>query len=81
VSNKLLPNRARIYIATETVRMTTSEAMKLVDAVQGTSLAALWHGINLHQGRESVQTSTVALGLFEPEDRRRAHHPDAPTDE
>jgi hypothetical protein len=45
--------------------MTTSEAMKLVDAVQGTSLAALWHGIILHQGREPVQTSTVPLRLFE----------------
>jgi len=61
--------------------MTTREAMKLVDAVQGTSLAALWHGIILHQGREPVQTNTVPLWLFEPEDQRRAHHPDAPVDE
>jgi hypothetical protein len=52
-------------MATGTVSMTTSDVMKLVDAVQGTSLAALWHGINLHQGREPVQTSAVPLRLFE----------------
>ena len=81
MSNKLPPRRDRIYIATGTVGMTTSEAVKLVDAVQGTSLAALWHGINLHQEREAVQTSTAPPRLVEPEDRRRAHHPDAPVDE
>jgi hypothetical protein len=61
--------------------MTTSEAMKLADAVQGTSLAALWQGINLHQGPEAVQESTAPQELVDYEDRRRAHPERAPIDE
>ena len=61
--------------------MTITDMMKLVAAVRGTRLAAVWNSIHLHQGREPVQTSTLPLRLLEPEDRRRAHHPDAPVDE
>jgi hypothetical protein len=68
-------------MATGTVSMTTTDMIKLVTAVQGTSLAALWHGIIHHQGREPVQANSAAPTLFEPEDGRRAHHSDAPVDE
>jgi len=61
--------------------MTTHEAIKLVDAVQGTSLAALWHGINLHQACEPLPTNGAALTIFESEDRRPAHQVEAPVDE
>jgi hypothetical protein len=60
--------------------MRTIEALKLVDAVQGTRLAIVRRGIKLPQDREPFQRSTVPLWLIEIEAMKRAHLQEASID-
>ena len=62
-------------------KMTDTEILKLVNAVQGTELAVAWHEINFRRLDESalVRSAPEWMANCRPRSQAR-HHPDAPVD-